>query len=160
MFCSILVFHVRSLRSWRYCVIKVLAAEPRSKKRTLEYTILPVTQAIMYVTCCRLALFQTFRPCFKWFQSVCEWLQMFFRWLQIMCRGVCRCLFNFLKWLQVVVDGFRWFQVVPCFSDYARPCVNQSDISLSTMNGLVVLRAYVVLHVTKSQKSTSDIHCA
>ena len=28
------------------------------------------------------------------------------------------------------------------------------------MNGLVVLQAYVVLHVTNSEKSTSDIHCA
>ena len=27
------------------------------------------------------------------------------------------------------------------------------------MNGLVVLQAYVVLHVTISEKSTSDIHC-
>ena len=55
----------------------------------------------MYVTCCRLALFQTFIPCFRWFQIVCECLQMFLRWL-----------LNFLRWLQVVVDGFRWFQVV------------------------------------------------
>ena len=42
----------------------------------------------------------------------------------------------------------------------ARWGVKQSDISLPTMNGLVGLQAYVVLHVTKSQKSTSDIHCA
>ena len=34
------------------------------------------------------------------------------------------------------------------------------DIFLPAMNGPVVLQAYVVLHVTKSQKSTSDIRCA
>ena len=31
----------------------------------------------------------------------------------------CRWLLNFLRWLWVVVDGFRWFSVVPCFSNYA-----------------------------------------
>ena len=37
--------------------------------------------------------------------------------------------------------------------------MKQSDISLPTMNGLVVLQAYVVLHVTNSEKSTSDSLC-
>ena len=34
----------------------------------------PLFFPVMCVTCYRLALFQTFIPCFRWFQIVCEWL--------------------------------------------------------------------------------------
>ena len=65
-----------------------------------------------------------------------------------------QCNFGFPLTLPFKAAGVEWRW------GGARWGVKQSDISLPTINGLVVLQTYVVLHVTKSQKSTSDIHCA
>ena len=65
----------------------------------------------MYVTCCRLALFQTFMPCFRWFQIVCEWLQMFLRWLQVVVE-IFEVVVGGCRWFQVVVGGFRSFLIL------------------------------------------------
>ena len=53
-------------------------------------------------------LFQTFIPCFRWFQIVCEWLQKVF---EVVVDG-CRWLLNFLRWLWVVLGGSRSFHVL------------------------------------------------
>ena len=66
--------------------------------------------------------------------------------------------------------NFEFPLTLPKATGFSKPLVSNWDevgpdevwsnlISPPTMNGLVVLQAYVVLHVTKSQKSTSDIHC-
>ena len=73
-----------------------------------------------YVTC-RLALFQKFMPCFRWFWIVCEWLQMF------------------LRWLQVALGGFRWFQAVPCFSTYLVSQNVQKSLQVEQISKIKIL---------------------
>ena len=92
-------------------------------------------------------------------KEIFNWTAFIGWWVQSSFYGFVTCR-RFQEKLSLSQSSFQLAAGVELRWGGARWGVKQSDISLPTMNGLVVLQAYVVLHVTKSEKSTSDIHCA